>query len=76
MIDCTYKANSYSLPLLHIVGFACTNHSFTVAVGFMDGETFVDDKWMISEINRIIPGHPKFLVVDCDLGLINAIAWR
>ena len=42
----------------------------------MDGKAFVEYEWMICEIDRIIPEHPKILVVDCDLGLINAIALR
>ena len=42
----------------------------------MDSEAFVDYEWMIYEIDGIIPGHPKIFVVDCELGLINAVAGR
>ena len=75
MTSCTYKANAYSHPLLHVVGFASTNQAFT-AFGFMEGEEFVNYEWVIYEIDMIIPGHPTILVVDCDLGLINAISGK
>ena len=40
----------------------------------MDGEAFDDYVWMISEVDGILPRHPKVLVVDCDRGLIKAIS--
>lgn len=73
VIDCTYKTNAYGLPLLHVVGFTCTNQTFTAAVGFMDGEAFDDYVWMINEIDTILRQAPNILVVDCDFGLIKAI---
>ena len=39
----------------------------------MNGEAFDDYVWMISEVDGILPRHPKVLVVDCDRGLIKAI---
>ena len=42
----------------------------------MDGEAFDDYFWMISEVDGILPRHPKVLVVDCDRGLIKAISQK
>ena len=76
MIDSTYNTNAYSLPLLYVVKFAIIHQTFTAAIEIMDGEEFVDYEWMMFEIDRIIPGYTKILVVDCYLGLITAIAGR
>ncbi|KAJ5441771.1 hypothetical protein N7491_004177 [Penicillium cf. griseofulvum] len=37
-IDCTYKTNQYSLPLLDIVGFAATGSTFHAGFAFMRDE--------------------------------------
>ena len=70
---CTYWTNAYGLPFLHVVGFTCTNQTFTAAVGFTDGEAFTDYVWIINEIDVIFLQDPNILVVDCDIGLMKAI---
>ena len=38
-IDCTYKTNRYRMPMLHLVGFACTNQTFTAGIALILRET-------------------------------------
>jgi histone-lysine N-methyltransferase SETD2 len=38
LLDCTYKTNTYNMPLLHIVGMNSCNWSFTVAFCFLSAE--------------------------------------
>ena len=42
----------------------------------MNGEAFDDYVWMISEVDGILPRHPRVLVVGCDRGLIKAISQK
>ncbi|OAV85182.1 hypothetical protein PTTG_30721, partial [Puccinia triticina 1-1 BBBD Race 1] len=38
LMDSTYKTNKYDLPLLHVIGQAASNRSFTIAFCFMAHE--------------------------------------
>ena len=42
LLDCTYKTNKYSMPLLDIIGVNTTRRSFYIAFAFLSGETEED----------------------------------
>ena len=42
LLNCTYKTNKYSMPLLDIIGVNTTGRSFYIAFAFLSGETEED----------------------------------
>ena len=77
LMDCTYRTNRYSMPLLVIVGFTNIGTSFYAGFCFMCGEKEEDFAWVFQQLQELykhldLP-DPVTFVTDCDLGLINAL---
>lgn len=73
LMDCTYKTNKHSMPLLHVVGVSGTNDTFTVACFFLPDETVASYTWAIGALKRCIPHAPGVVVVDNEKALIHAL---
>jgi hypothetical protein len=75
LLDCTYKTNRYRMPLLHIVGVAPTNASFSIAFCFMQNEQTESYLWALRSFLSLLklPIEPPVLCTDRDLALISAI---
>lgn len=74
-IDCTYKTNKLSLPLLHIVGVTCCHSTFTAAFGWLRNESYQDFVWALRNFESLLCDTctPVTLVTDKDDGLIKAV---
>ena len=73
-IDSTYKTNKKRFPLLHMVGMACTNQSFTVALCFLTRETATHFVWALEQLKDVLTAStlPSVILTDRDIALINA----
>jgi hypothetical protein len=76
VMDSTYKTNRYRMPMLHVVGMASFNTSFTVAIAFMKSEDTASYKWALQELAKIFTGRtqPACITTDREQALINALA--
>ena len=73
-MDCTYKTNRYSLPLLEVTGITATMATFTAAVVFISGETEPDYAWALAQLARLLPpGSPLVVLTDKDQALMAAL---
>ncbi|KAI7948614.1 hypothetical protein MJO29_010279 [Puccinia striiformis f. sp. tritici] len=76
LLDSTYKTNKYKLPLLHVIGQAASNQSFSIAFCFL---TYEDDKnylWAVNKLKKYIwrPQRiPKVFITDRDAALRKAL---
>jgi hypothetical protein len=78
-LDCTYKTNKYNMPLLHIAGFSGNNKTFSsAAFCFLAEENLEYYSWALETFSSTLTSHeippPDFLLTDCELALMNAIA--
>ncbi|XP_012834315.1 PREDICTED: uncharacterized protein LOC105955159 [Erythranthe guttata] len=76
VIDCTYKTNRYGLPFLEIVGFTCTNKTFSIAFAYLDHEKTENFEWALRCLKEAMTScpRPNCIVTDRDLGLMKAVA--
>ncbi|KAH9451130.1 hypothetical protein Pst134EB_033549 [Puccinia striiformis f. sp. tritici] len=77
LLDSTYKTNRYQLPLLHIIGQAASNRSFSIAFCFMAYEDQESYEWAVENLKKHVwrPQRiPKVFVTDRDTALRNALA--
>jgi len=75
LLDCTYKTNRYKMPLLHIIGLAPSNSSFSIAFCFMQNEQEESYKWTLKTFFSWLDPlpYPPVLCTDRDLALLGAI---
>ena len=77
IMDCTYKTNRYSMPLLIISGVTNLNTSFYVGFCFMDHEYIEDYLWVLQALqelyNRLQISPPATILTDGDKALAPAI---
>jgi hypothetical protein len=50
LMDCTYKTNVNRYPLLHVVGQAATNETFSIGFCFMQNENEVAYSWVLNKL--------------------------
>ncbi|XP_012829137.1 PREDICTED: protein FAR1-RELATED SEQUENCE 5-like [Erythranthe guttata] len=76
VIDCTYKTNRYGLPFLEILGFTCTNKTFSIAFAYLDHEKTENFEWALRCLKEAMTScpRPNCIVTDRDLGLMKAVA--
>ncbi|KAI3878823.1 hypothetical protein MKW92_025246 [Papaver armeniacum] len=76
ILDCTYKTNQWSMPLLHFVGVTSTNHTFTIAYCFMPGEKTEDYVWALRKLKDLYsPNYlPSLFISDDDQQLQKGLA--
>ena len=75
VLDCTYKTNRYSMPLLHIIGVSPSNSTFSVAFCFMQNEQEESYIWALKSFFSLLGSLPftPVLCTDRDLALLGAI---
>ncbi|POW13311.1 hypothetical protein PSTT_03808 [Puccinia striiformis] len=77
LLDSTYKTNKYKLPLLHVIGQAASNQSFSIAFCFL---TYEDDEnylWAVNNLKKHIwrpQRTPKVFITDRDAALRKALS--
>ncbi|XP_012842429.1 PREDICTED: protein FAR1-RELATED SEQUENCE 5-like [Erythranthe guttata] len=76
VIDCTYKTNRYRLPFLEIVGFTCTNMTFSIAFEYLDHEKTENFEWVLRCLMEAMIScpWPNCIVTDRDLALMKVVA--
>jgi hypothetical protein len=76
ILDCTYKTNRYSMPLLHIIGVSPSNTTFSIAFCFMQNEQEESYKWALKTFFSWLESpifQPPVLCTDRDLALLGAL---
>jgi hypothetical protein len=72
-MDYTYKMNRFKMPLLHIVSFACTGVTFTLAIAFLSAEMIEDYEWALNTYKGFMGNYlPLAIVTDRELALMRA----
>ncbi|KAI0995521.1 hypothetical protein K3495_g12657, partial [Podosphaera aphanis] len=67
LLDATYQANKFSLPLLHITGVSCTGHTFTIGFCFLSKEDEYSYSTAISWLRELLDGtEPTVFITDKD----------
>ncbi|KLP22033.1 Uncharacterized protein LW94_14951 [Fusarium fujikuroi] len=77
VVDCTYKANKYRMPLLDMVGVDVTGSTSCIAFAYLRGEEEEDFAWALGALRYLydandIP-HPSVVLTDRCLACMNAI---
>ncbi|KAI1002667.1 hypothetical protein K3495_g5538 [Podosphaera aphanis] len=76
-MHCTYSANRFGMPLLHIVGCANINTTFEVGYAFLSRETEADHIWALGTLRKILQQNnipePGVIATDRELALMNSI---
>lgn len=76
-MDCTYKTNRYSLPLLDIVGLASTGQTCFIAFAFIRDEkqdTYeVVLRYLAEAYDSLSLQYPRTILTDKERALISAI---
>ena len=76
LLDCTYKTNKYSMPLLNMIGVDASQRSFCIAFAFLSGETEEDYTWALSRLKSLYEQHntkfPSVILTDRCLAVMNA----
>jgi hypothetical protein len=76
-MDCTYKTNRYSLPLLDIVGFALTRSTFYIAFTFIKDEYNDSYELILQCLAKVYDSlnlpYPSTILIDKEDTLIKAI---
>jgi hypothetical protein len=73
----TYKTNRYQLPLLHVIGQAASNRSFSIAFCFLACEDAESYLWAINNLKKHIwrpQCIPKVFITNRDAALRSALA--
>ena len=76
LLDCTYKTNKYSMPLLDMIGVDATGRSFCIAFAFLSGEAEEDYIWAL-DLLKALYGQcggvfPSVILTDRCLAVIKA----
>ncbi|KAI9916335.1 hypothetical protein PsorP6_017976 [Peronosclerospora sorghi] len=68
LLDNTYKANRFRMPLFHVIGRTGLNTSFSVCFIFLSGEEIGDYKWALKENENLFFDQqiPPVIVTDSD----------
>jgi hypothetical protein len=77
LLDERYKTNRYKLPLLHVIGQAASNQSFTIAFCFLAYEDQDNYTWAVNCLKQLVwrsEQTPKVFITDCNNALQNALA--
>ncbi|KAJ6788687.1 hypothetical protein PWT90_07147 [Aphanocladium album] len=75
LLDCTYKTNKHSMPLLDMVGVDACERSFCIAFAFLSGETEEDYSWALQHLRSLYRRDlPSIVLTDRCLAAMNAAA--
>ena len=77
LMDCTYKTNTYRMPLCIINGVTALNTTFYIGFAFLSHEMLEDYLWVLESYSGLIESldipDPTVFVTDSEPGLISAI---
>ena len=77
LMDCTYKTNRFKMPLLDMVGVSSLGTTFHFAFAFLMEENAEDYAWALANVAHLYEEfgqpEPNVIVIDRDLGLLNAL---
>lgn len=77
LIDCTYKTNTFRMPLLNMIGVDACGKTFHIFSFFLSGEETGDFVWAFSVLLKYYKAHyidlPNVVLTDCCLAAIGAI---
>ena len=78
LLDCTYKTNKYSIPLLNIIDVDAMQRSFCIAFAFLSGETEADYAWAFEQLQSLYRQNnttlPSVILTDRCLALMNTVS--
>ena len=72
LMDCTYKTNKFSMPLLNIVGISSIYTTFNAAFAFLSSEEEPNYTWVLRLFAQVVP-LPVVIATDRELALMNSI---
>ena len=76
LLDCTYKTNKYSMPLLDMIGVDVAQRSFCIAFAFLSGEAEEDYLWALERLKALYEQCnttlPSVILTDRCLAVMNA----
>jgi hypothetical protein len=76
LLDCTYKTNKYSMPLLDMIGVDATGRSFCIAFAFLSNESEEDYMWTLERLKTLYEQcggvFPSVILTDRCLAVMNA----
>ncbi|KAK9756138.1 hypothetical protein RND81_01G076200 [Saponaria officinalis] len=76
LIDFTYKANTYNMALVEVVGVTPTGSSFLIACVLIPYESDKGYTWLLRKLMDILEctgASPSVFVTDRELGLVGAL---
>jgi hypothetical protein len=76
LLDATYKTNWYSIPLLHVIGQAASNCSFSIASCFLTYKDKDNYSWAVTNLKKFIwrpERTPKVFITDHNAALQNVL---
>lgn len=77
-LDCTYKTNKYSMPLLDMIGVDACQRSFCIAFAFLSGETEEDYIWALDRLRSMYETCgttlPSVILTDRCMACMNAVS--
>lgn len=78
LMDCTYKTNRYSMPLLNIIGITGMGTMIHLANCFLDSESEADGyTFAITHLKRLLTKfeipEPRLILTDLCLALLNVV---
>eukprot|EP00268_Persea_americana_P034804 TRINITY_DN3440_c2_g1_i6.p1 TRINITY_DN3440_c2_g1~~TRINITY_DN3440_c2_g1_i6.p1 ORF type:complete len:952 (-),score=86.58 TRINITY_DN3440_c2_g1_i6:87-2942(-) len=76
MMDGTYKANRYRMPLLEIIGVTSTEKTFSVCFAYLQYEREDNYAWALGILRSVIGegALPSVIVTDREITLMKAIS--
>ena len=78
LLDCTYKTNKYSIPLLDIIGVNECQQSFCITFEFLSGETEDNYCWALDQLKSLYKTCnaqlPSIILTDRCITYMNAIS--
>jgi hypothetical protein len=71
LLDCTYKTNKFSMPLLNVVGIMSTYATFNAGFAFLHAKNEKAYAWVLEQFAKVMT--PKVLCTNRELALMNRI---
>lgn len=77
LFNSTYKTNRFNMPLFNICGSTSLKKTFQVTAVFLSAEKEADYAWAIAQLAKLLNNSnilpPRYVVIDQELALINAL---
>lgn len=75
IMDCTYKTNSFKMPLLDLAGVTADGKTFFIAFAWLTGESEGDFDWALGHVKTLyLPDRqPTTILTDRSIACMNAV---